>query len=426
MASAIPMRPLAAGAASDAEHERSEFFRNSRQRSTEEGCFSGLQDTVMEGLDGDRLYLWRKDVGNRKTKAFIIAGVVISIPLIIALCVAVAFAVRNAGAGSSSTLNNFGNGLRSDQGPQKQDYGIPNPVFNFAVIGDWGRRGMYNQKEVADVMGAVCEKRNCSFVVSTGDNFYDWGVDSTDDKQWRSSFREVYTADSLMVRWYSILGNHDYLGMADAQVDKTKEGGRWFMPDRYYGVRMSVDAIGKSQPFSLNMYFLDTNPFVEDYRTRQGYWGDTDILLQDTNAQLAWLDARLSENRSDWTIVVGHHPIRSYGPHGDQPELQRFIDPLLRMHKVHAYFNGHDHNMEHIKTPGSPHYITSGAGSATYPLSRVSAPDMLYGSADSSFVWVAMNHTHMDLEVFSWDGASQYKASIPQNFWASEPSNSRP
>ena len=57
--------------------------------------------------------------------------------------------------------------------------------------------------------------------------------------------------------------------------------------------------------------------------------------------------------------MIGHHPIFSGGSeHGDQPELIRAINPLLEKHGVPAYFNGHDHDLQHI-VRGSVEYFTT-------------------------------------------------------------------
>ena len=81
--------------------------------------------------------------------------------------------------------------------------------LTFLIFGDWGRGGEFHQSDVANQMGLAATKRRCRFIVSVGDNFYEKGVRSADDPQWKSSFEGVYTAPSLNVPWYAILGNHD-------------------------------------------------------------------------------------------------------------------------------------------------------------------------------------------------------------------------
>ncbi|MGH2574998.1 MAG: metallophosphoesterase [Ignavibacteria bacterium] len=94
--------------------------------------------------------------------------------------------------------------------------------LSFLVIGDWGRDGKFNQMEVANQMGLYAQKLNVSFVISTGYNFYPDGVFSIFDNQWQTSFENIYTHISLQIPWYVSLGNHDYLGNVQAEIDYTK------------------------------------------------------------------------------------------------------------------------------------------------------------------------------------------------------------
>src|SRR6187549_3810882 len=81
-------------------------------------------------------------------------------------------------------------------------------ALNFIVFGDWGRNGDNYQREVAAGMGKAAHDLDASFVIATGDNFYPYGVKSTQDYQWIGSFESIYTAQSLQVRWFPVLGNH--------------------------------------------------------------------------------------------------------------------------------------------------------------------------------------------------------------------------
>lgn len=52
-------------------------------------------------------------------------------------------------------------------------------------------------------MGRVGEKLDIDFVVSTGDNFYDNGLNGEHDPAFEESFTNIYTAKSLQKQWYS-------------------------------------------------------------------------------------------------------------------------------------------------------------------------------------------------------------------------------
>ncbi|HTF80063.1 MAG TPA: metallophosphoesterase, partial [Cytophagales bacterium] len=107
---------------------------------------------------------------------------------------------------------------------------IAKDAYVFFVIGDWGRNGEENQTEVAKSMKWCAERIDPRFIISTGDNFYTYGVASIDDPQWMSSYENIYKGNALHIEWYPVLGNHDYLGNTQAQIDYTKKSRRWVMP----------------------------------------------------------------------------------------------------------------------------------------------------------------------------------------------------
>ncbi len=90
----------------------------------------------------------------------------------------------------------------SIKGIQKLDSSL-----NFVVLGDWGRNGENYQIEVATAMGQAARDIGAQFIIATGDNFYPYGVTSTADYHWISSFETIYRAQSLHVKWYPVLGN---------------------------------------------------------------------------------------------------------------------------------------------------------------------------------------------------------------------------
>ncbi len=87
--------------------------------------------------------------------------------------------------------------------------------------GDWGWNS-FNQTLTSYEMSVYAWIINAEFLIALGDNFYADGVTGTDDTLWDTAFHDVYTAPSLNIPWYGILGNHDYHGNVQAQVARTK------------------------------------------------------------------------------------------------------------------------------------------------------------------------------------------------------------
>ncbi|XP_068658522.1 purple acid phosphatase 17-like [Aristolochia californica] len=234
--------------------------------------------------------------------------------------------------------------------------------LSLLVVGDWGRRGSFNQSQVAQQMGVIGEKLDINFVISTGDNFYDKGLEGVQDTAFEESFTDIYTARSLQRQWYSVLGNHDYRGNTVAQLSPVlrRIDSRWFC----------------LRSFILNteiaeFFFVDTTPFVEDYFVDpdgQTYdWRDVSPVKNYRANLLKELDLALKESSASWKIVVGHHAIRSIGHHGDTEELVEQLLPVLKSYAVDFYVNGHDHCLEHISDTDSPiQFLTSGAGSKAW------------------------------------------------------------
>ncbi|MEO6001593.1 MAG: tartrate-resistant acid phosphatase type 5 family protein [Opitutus sp.] len=228
---------------------------------------------------------------------------------------------------------------------------------SFIAMGDWGREGKDHQTEVAQQMAVTGAAIDSQFVLALGDNFYDNGVQSVDDPQWKTSFESIYTAPVLQRPWYVALGNHDYRTNVQAQIDYSKRSPRWRLPARWHSFTIQVDANTTAE-----FFIIDTSPFVGAYRSEPKYMA---VLDQNPAAQVAWLADKLAKSTAQWKFVAGHHPIYSCGgKHGDTPELIRDINPLLERYGVQAYFNGHEHDMQHLQV-GSIDYFCSGAASAT-------------------------------------------------------------
>lgn len=301
-------------------------------------------------------------------------------------------------------------GCFSQQEGLSQD-DLPEPfspdALNFLIVGDWGRNGFFNQREVAEEMGRTAEEIGSQFTISTGDNFYSSGVTSVADPKWDRSFERVYTAPSLFRPWYVVLGNHDWQGDVDAQVAYTQRSSRWTMPSRYFTVEQFVDDSTRAL-----FAFLDTTPLADLDRP---YLYPTSEQW-DRGAQLRWLDSTLAASTAAWKIVVGHHPVYSASSKISYQRNEYLVSdlvPLLERHGVQAYFAGHDHNLQHLLPEGSPvHYFVSGAGSLTRSVVP-EHPDALFALRVPGFMAVSLTPEQMFVQAIDEHGHVFYFTNVP-------------
>jgi acid phosphatase len=280
------------------------------------------------------------------------------------------------------------------------------PTLSFVVIGDWGREGCCQQAAVAEQMNRCAIAVGSKFVISVGDNFYDNGVSSVSDPQWQTSFEGVYTGPGLMTPWHVILGNHDYqrTGRPDAQIEYSRTDQRWSLPAPYY-MRTELLADGTTADF----YFLDTSSYIRHYY-RPGSVVHVDPAQPEQ--QLKWLESRLASSQAAWKIVVGHHQVFAATAPGDYvgDDMVKRFKPLLDKYGVHAYINGHEHNLQHIRR-GQVHYITCGAGSQTDP---VDAPPGQFGCGRHGFMAMRLEKDTLGFSFIDDLGNTIYRTDIPR------------
>jgi tartrate-resistant acid phosphatase type 5 len=280
------------------------------------------------------------------------------------------------------------------------------------VIGDWGRQGCLEQHLTAAQLAHQAQLCQTDGIISTGDNFYENGVDSTKDPLWKVSFEEVYHHRSLQIPWYSVLGNHDYRGNTAAQILYSQQSSRWHMPARYYSKLMKV-----SESSELLLIFTDTTPLIETYWETENH---PDVLTQKPETQLAWLRQTLAESTARWKIVVGHHPVFSSSPmHGDTEELLTNFLPLFEEFGVDAYLCGHEHDLQLQKPEGHTIYLVSGAGSEVRETDRKAMT--LFSQSDKGFACISLDDEQMKIQFINAEGQTIFQTQQKAGEYAQTP-----
>lgn len=281
-----------------------------------------------------------------------------------------------------------------------QDSG-PRDVVRFVAIGDTGE-GNRAQYEVGAAFNTVCLVQGCDFVLLLGDNFYDRGVDSPDDDQFRTKFEEPYAGIDLP--FYATLGNHDFgeiplqFWRTDHQIEYSARSSRWNMPDHFYEFVQS----------HVTFISLDTNMIM--------------LGLDWVRDQRDWVRERLAGVTTPWIVAYGHHPYLSNGRHGNAGNyegvgridvtgivsgrrVKSFFDDEL-CGNIDLYLAGHDHNRQWLEPACGMQLIVSGAGAKTTDLvRRDNNPVKFEDARTEGFFWIEIAGDVMTVEI--WDRSGQ-------------------
>ncbi len=327
----------------------------------------------------------------------------------------------NDDGGGSGPAQDAGPGPGPDGGGGTPDAGPPPvPRVRFIAIGDTGE-GNVDQRRAAVAMRDVCAARGCDFVVLLGDNIYDRGVSGADDPQWQTKFEEPY--HDVDLPFYAVLGNHDYGGSLIIpipglgnewdrgmhEVTYSQHSSKWIMPAHHYTFTHG----------HVGFIVLDTNSLM---------WADTTY-----GDQRTWWPSAIAEVEDrDWVFVVGHHPYRSNGSHGnagnyDTPEgipnplpllnggsLKQFFDEVVCGTGA-IYFSGHDHSRQWLDMPAAlcgTELVVSGAGAKVTTLQPRDNQTFYEDASEVGFLYVDIEGDRLTGQFIDADGNIDFERTI--------------
>lgn len=257
--------------------------------------------------------------------------------------------------------------------------------LTFFAIGDFGNP----TKEVIAVAEAMnsyaLEYGSPSFILGLGDNFYPTGVSSELDPKFKVAWSDVFLAhQALQVPWYVILGNHDYMGVPEAQVKFTTStknvGGFWRMPSPYYTVSWNDNHPEIPHNF-IDLFAMDTNGCQGHVQRSHP------SSIEHLQEQKIWLRERLEHSSAHWKVVIGHHPMYTKG-RGHQLACVRLRDEMYTCNRYNRitkryeraqcqgfgmenvvanggadlYISGHEHVFQHTNHRDVQHVVCGNSG----------------------------------------------------------------
>ena len=109
------------------------------------------------------------------------------------------------------------------------------------------------------------------------------------------------------------LGNHDYLGHVQAQIDYTNKSSRWNLPSHYYSKSYDVGRGADGRMYTMDIIYIDTVVLAGNSDLQEDPYapleGPADPLLAQT--QWDWIEEHLKNSKADYLFTAGHYPVWS-------------------------------------------------------------------------------------------------------------------
>ncbi|MBF6328832.1 metallophosphoesterase [Nocardia transvalensis] len=293
------------------------------------------------------------------------------------------------------------------------------------LTGDAGT-GARPQWLVADAMREFHRREPFSLALGLGDNIYENGPWTDDDQQFADKFEKPN--HGLDFPWLMVLGNHDnssvlpgdagWLRRGDHEVAYHRRSSRWYMPARYYSVR-----VPQQRPV-VEFFVLDLNPAASYLpQVLDPYWAPQGPFMSE---QAAWLDRAVAGSPAKWKIACTHHPYLNNGPHGDAGNYEGVtVEPLDGRH-VKRFFDehvvgrfqfllsGHDHSLQVLEpttqTKGMRQIICGAAAKSVHdePLRGPNPrhPNLFQTFTDLGFMTMDLTRNTVRLRTITVDAGS--------------------
>lgn len=315
----------------------------------------------------------------------------------------------------------------ADPAPAVGKFPFPGSTdLRILVTGDAGT-GARPQWQVADAMREQHARQPFSLALGLGDNVYEQGPWADDDSQFSAKFEDPN--HDLDFPWLMVQGNHDnssllpgdggWLLRGDHEVAYHARSRRWFMPSRYYSVR-----IPQERPV-VEFFVLDLNPIAAYLPPLfQPYWAPDGQFMTE---QATWLDRAIDESPATWKIACTHHPYLNNGPHGNAGEYEGLsIAPINGIHvkdffethvlgRCQFLLSGHDHSLQvlepNTESKGTRQIVSGAAAKSVHDepaaSGRYTPNTALYQNyTDLGFMILDLTPATADLGVYTVDLAN--------------------
>eukprot|EP01062_Namystynia_karyoxenos_P083617 TRINITY_DN9651_c0_g1_i1.p2 TRINITY_DN9651_c0_g1~~TRINITY_DN9651_c0_g1_i1.p2 ORF type:complete len:334 (+),score=63.02 TRINITY_DN9651_c0_g1_i1:152-1003(+) len=189
-------------------------------------------------------------------------------------------------------------------------------------------------------------------ILALGDNCYPRGCRKAPRPCFVDRLERIFLRhEALRVPWMAVLGNHDYMGDPDAQVDYCRQNpsGLWQLPERNYRFAYQLGCGTRVDLFALDSCGCQGH-------VRRAF-PETAQQVTKNIEQLAMGLARTPHDGGapGWKLVYAHHPLHTKGSQHSklatclrEPGPMNYnLEGILSEHGAQAYFAGHEHVQQH-------------------------------------------------------------------------------
>ncbi len=266
-------------------------------------------------------------------------------------------------------------------------------LLHFAVMGDSGS-GSRGQQLIARQLERQHGRSPFEFVLTTGDNVYEYGETAYFDRKFIDVYRKLLD-DGVLLR--ATLGNHD-------------------MRNRSGQEQIQVAAFGYED--SREEYQFEAGPMLPNGKRLARFiclnsnrWDEE--VGKPLELRLGALREKLAESdRYQWNIAYFHHPLYSYVKsgfliprgHGANEKVRRMLEPEL-IDRVDVVFSGHDHFYQKIKPQhGIDYFVTGGAGKLRGGV-QSNNPNVEKAALEYHFMDLSLDQEALRFQAINDDGA---------------------
>lgn len=230
--------------------------------------------------------------------------------------------------------------------------------LKFIAYGDCRSHPEIHDVIAEDVVTAFTEDNAFqSFILSSGDLVNDGNNEEDWDEQFfNSSYLNISTL-LANIPFQTAIGNHDGTGELFMK----------YFPYSYYNDRYWSFDYGPGHFIIIDQY--------TDY--------------SEGSEQLIWLENELINSTKAWKFISLHEPGWSTGRHGNNTDVQDYIQPLCEQYGVSIIFSGHNHLYARATVNNVLHITTGGGGAPLYE------PDL----NDPYIITAVMEHHFCKIEI---------------------------